>query len=93
MGRLWIACLGLTAILKVFHYAYINTPQTKTLLTPRTFIIIFNLYTFFIMDDLEFLIGRSRFSSSCSVLFDLKRHSKLSAATELWDASRSLESS
>ena len=53
----------------------------------------FHLVYIFIMDDLEFLIGRSRFSSSCSVLFDLKRHSKLSAATELWDASRSLESS
>lgn len=47
----------------------------------------------FIMDDLEFLIGRSRFSSLCSVLFDLKRHIKLNAATELWDAIRSLKSS
>lgn len=37
----------------------------------------------FITDDLGLLIGRSRFSSPCSVFFGLKRHSTLNAATEL----------
>lgn len=61
-----------------------NTSDSKDLHNDIQLIYIF------IMDDLEFLIGRSRFSSSCSVLFDLKRPK---AATELWDASRSLERS
>lgn len=65
------------------HYVHIKHAPNQNTFGSKDFPNDIQLVFIFVMDDPEFLTERGRFSDLCFVLFDLERHDKLKAATEL----------